>query len=46
MFTYVYIFDLIEKSRAFVVIIGLFGHPKENNCYVLIRYSTIERKPP
>ena len=28
MLTYVYIFNLIKKSRAFIVIIGLFGHPK------------------
>lgn len=28
MFTYVYIFNFIEKSRAFIVVIGLFGLPK------------------
>ena len=37
MLTNAYIFNLIEKSRAFVVIIGLFGRPKENSrakvCY-------------
>ena len=39
MLTNAYIFNLIERSRAFVVIIGLFGLPKRK--ILVLRFAIV-----